>query len=487
MAAIKQKAKNNVQAPKAAVVDLSVGAERQRSEQNLRKLNTYLEKLVAEQSEVLVKTKEALRVEIAERQRAEEVFRFETSRLDALAKLNEMSDATMQELTDFALEEGVRLTRSTIGYFALMNEDETVLTMYSWSKAAMKECAIQDKPIVYPVVNTGLWGEAVRQRKPVITNDYTAPNPLKKSYPEGHVKILRHMNVPVFDGNKIVIVAGVGNKAEPYDESDTRELTLLMQGMWHLLQRRSAKEALQRSKDELELRVQERTADLNRSNKELAQFAYIASHDLQEPLRMIASYTQLLSERYANKLDDDAKEFIAYAVDGAHRMQALINDLLGFSRLGTRRKPFAPVDCEKVFAHVVGNLELATKESAAVVTHERLPTIIGDDQQLVQLFQNLIGNAIKFRGADSPRVHVSAVMQGKEWIFRVRDNGIGIDPQYFDQIFVIFQRLHSRTEYPGTGIGLAISKKVVELHGGRIWVESEPGKGSTFCFSIPTE
>lgn len=239
-------------------------------------------------------------------------------------------------------------------------------------------------------------------------------------------------------------------------------------------QRREAEKGLRRALDELK-----------RSNDELAQFAYVASHDLQEPLRKVASFTQLLAARYGDKLDSDAKEFIAYAVDGAHRMQGLITDLLSYSRVGTRGKPFAPVDCEALLEYAIANLAIAIREGGAEVTHDPLPTVTGDDVQLAQLFQNLIGNAIKFRGEAPPRVHVAATRNDKEWTFLVRDNGIGIDPQYFGQLFVIFQRLHSRAEYPGTGIGLAICKKVVERHGGRIWVESEPGKGATFFFSIP--
>ncbi|MFZ4396314.1 MAG: PAS domain S-box protein [Kiritimatiellia bacterium] len=226
-------------------------------------------------------------------------------------------------------------------------------------------------------------------------------------------------------------------------------------------------------------------ANLHRTNKELEQFAYAASHDLQEPLRKVASFTQLLAERYGDKLDNDAREFIGYAVDGAHRMQELIQALLAYSRVGTRSQPFAPVDCEIMLAQSLANLDLAIAESSALVTHERLPTVMGDALQLVQLFQHLISNAIKFRGADTPHVHVTAARQAKEWIFQVRDNGLGMEPQYFERIFAVFQRLHSREEYPGTGIGLAICKKIVERHGGRIWVESASGAGSTFSFSIP--
>jgi PAS domain S-box-containing protein len=226
--------------------------------------------------------------------------------------------------------------------------------------------------------------------------------------------------------------------------------------------------------------------ELKRSNDELQQFAYVASHDLQEPLRMVASYTQLLAQRYKGRLDSDADEFIHYAVDGANRMQGLIQDLLAYSRAGTNGKALREISSEKALKVALTNLQATIEESGAVVTHDLLPSITTDETQLAQVFQNLVGNAIKYRSAKVPKVHVTATKNGdKEWIFSVRDNGMGIDPQYFERIFILFQRLHGRKDFKGTGIGLAISKKIVERVGGRIWVESQAEKGSTFHFALP--
>ncbi len=256
-------------------------------------------------------------------------------------------------------------------------------------------------------------------------------------------------------------------------------------------QRRRAEMEVRTLNADLEQRVADRTAelserakDLARSNSELQQFAYVASHDLQEPLRMVASFTQLLAKRYSEQLDDDARDFINYAVDGATRMQTLISDLLNYSRVGTQGKALAPTDCEALFKRVLETLQFHIEESGAVIESDTLPMVMADPQQLGQLFQNLLTNAIKFRGEKPPNLRISTEREGNDWKISVRDNGIGISPEHADRIFIIFQRLHTKTEYPGTGIGLAICKKIVERHGGRIWIEPSPGGGTTFCFTI---
>jgi PAS domain S-box-containing protein len=233
-----------------------------------------------------------------------------------------------------------------------------------------------------------------------------------------------------------------------------------------------------------EEKLREQTEELRRSNKELEQFAYVASHDLQEPLRLVTSYVQLLVRRYQGELDQDADEFIGFILEGANRMKSLLSDLLAYSKVGSDGKEFASVTLEETLKRAVDNLQPVIQDSRATVTHDPLPLVTGDDVQMVQLLQNLIENAIKFHGAELPRIHVGVRQMGERWLLFVRDNGIGIDPQFTERVFGIFQRLHITSQYPGTGIGLAICRKIVERHGGRIWVDSEPGKGATFYFTL---
>jgi PAS domain S-box-containing protein len=250
-------------------------------------------------------------------------------------------------------------------------------------------------------------------------------------------------------------------------------------GMWSIVRDISQRKQMEREREKAIIA-------LTQSNEDLKQFAYVASHDLQEPLRMVASYTQLLAERYGDRLDDKAHKFIAYAVDGASRMQALILDLLAFSRVETRAQPFKPIDVQHVLGMAIANLQTLIEETGSLVSTDDLPRVRADESQLTMVFQNLINNGIKFQKRQHfPHIHVSAHPQNGGWCFSVRDNGIGIDTKYKDKVFLVFQRLHTRSEYPGTGIGLALCKRIINRHGGKIWFESSPGKGTTFYFTIP--
>jgi PAS domain S-box-containing protein len=683
--------------------------------------------------------------------RAERDLATENERLESLIHLYQIADLPAETLTNFALEEGVKLTASHFGCIGYLNDDETMISLRHWSSRGRAECRITDNPSSTPIREGGIWREVIRSRRFVIRNDLTAASTALPVLPEGHVTLTCCMTVPIFDGEHIVALVTVGNKETPYNDFNARQLMLLMAGLWQLLRRKRVEQELLQHRTHLEQIVAQRTTELahtnaalqtqitelarvekalreseekfrlavtsapiaifrhdrklrytwihypkapfpisdfigktdaellppdegasltelkhrvlqtgagargtlpmtyrnatyfyditveplrdpsgkisgltcialditerhhaeeeahreaqllqlthdailvcdmegriqfwNRgaerlygwhqqdvlgrksnevlgthfpvpedqviaellengrwegeleqlscngrhlvvasrwalvrdaqgqptgilktnyditerkrveenlrlSNVELEQFAYVASHDLQEPLRVISGFLQLLQHRYAGKLGSDADEYIRYAVDGAGRMRNLIRDLLEYSRVGRRGRPFAPTDCGAIMQTVIGNLQPAIVEKQGRVLCEPLPTVMGDSTELTQLFQNIIANAIKFRGPQPPEVRVSAQQREHEWVFRVHDNGIGIDPKDFQRIFIIFQRLHGPEEYPGTGIGLALCKKIVERHGGRIWVESTPGSGTTFHFTLPAE
>jgi signal transduction histidine kinase len=326
-----------------------------------------------------------------------------------------------------------------------------------------------------------------------------------EAYELGAVDYLVKPLVPVILRAKVTVFVELFRKTEQVK----RQMEQLQELERQEFERRMTEENLRQSEEryreihrlneELEERVRERTreleheasqrkrtlAELTRSNRELEQFAYVASHDLREPLRKVRVYLQLLERRYKEQLNTEGRQFIGYAVSAAERMQALVQDLLAYARVGSRGQPFAWVDSTVPFAEALANLETAIRERSAVVTCEALPTVWADATQLVQLFQNLLGNAIKFHGTEAPRVEVKAEQRDGEWYFTVRDNGIGIDPRFVDRLFVLFVRLHSQSEYPGTGIGLAICKKIVERHHGRIGVQSQPGAGATFWFTLP--
>ena len=298
--------------------------------------------------------------------------------------------------------------------------------------------------------------------------------------PEGHLAIIPgNLAVPSVPEHPVETV-NVRSNGEFFPVEITARLqeigeeVVLLVVLRDITERKQVEKALEQSKLELE-----------QSNTDLERFASIASHDLREPLRAISGFANLLAKRYGDRLDAEADEYIAYILDGTKRLQGLIDALLVYSRVGTRGKAFEPANCEEILSGVISNLTVVIEESGAELTHDPLPGVMGDRGQLEQLFQNLISNAIKFRGQEEPEIHVGLKRKGTEWEFSIKDNGIGIEAQYLERIFVIFQRLHTQEEYPGTGLGLAICKRIVERHGGRIWAESEFGKGSTFYFTLP--
>jgi PAS domain S-box-containing protein len=318
-----------------------------------------------------------------------------------------------------------------------------------------------------------LVGAVGQSRQPLLVNDVLADSRLRSRVWAQTHGLVSFLGTPLLVRGQLVGVLAVFGQSA-LEEETLATLATVADAVAQGIERRRA-----------ELSLQSHAQELARSNEELQQFAYVASHDLQEPLRMVASYTQLLARRYKGKLDSDADEFIGYAVDGVNRMQRLIQDLLAYSRVGTRGHEFKPIDAGQALGKALANLKTSVDETNATLVQGKLPPVMADETQLIQLFQNLVGNALKFHGQAPPRVLVEAEREGPMWRFSVEDNGIGIEPQYYERIFIIFQRLHGKEEYAGTGIGLAICKKIVERHGGRIGLDSQPGQGTTFWFTLP--
>jgi PAS domain S-box-containing protein len=434
--------------------------ERKRAEEALREAKEHLEIRVMERTAELQRANRALREEIAERRRAEEGVKTERQRLYGV--LETLPAYVVLLSADYHVPFANRFFRERFG-------ESHGRRCFEYLFHRTEPCEICES---YTVMKTA------------------APHHWEWTGPDG-----RHYDI--FD--------------DPFTDTDGSALILEM-GI-DITERKRAEVELRRHQEHLEELVKERTAEvenrnaqlaaevaerrraeaalttaaaeLARSNKDLEQFAYVASHDLQEPLRMVTGFVELLEKECQGALTADACTYISHAVDGARRMRTLIDDLLTFSRVTTRGGQVEATRSEEVLEEALAALHLAIQEAGATVTHGALPTVRADATQLAQVFQNLVGNAVKFHGAEPPRVHVEARREGEHWLFSVRDNGIGIAAEFRDRIFLIFQRLHTRREYPGTGIGLALCKKIVERHGGRLWVESEPGRGSTFFFTLP--
>ena len=326
-------------------------------------------------------------------------------------------------------------------------------------------------------------------RDELIGTDFSDYFTVPKKAREGYQKVFKEgfvLDYPLEIKNKNGHKTSVIYNASVY-KNEFNEVKGVFAAARDITKMKKAEEKLKRYQDTLEKKVKDRTKALEQSNRELEEFAYVASHDLKEPLRMISSFLQLLEQRYKDQLDQNANEFIGFAVEGAQRMDMMINDLLEYSRIGNQEREFEYLRSEKLLKTVLINLKSTIEDNNAIITHDQLPLIFANEQMMIQLFQNLLSNSIKYHGEKSPKIHISADNVDDEYIFKINDNGIGMDQNHLGQIFTIFKRLHTREEYEGTGIGLAIAQKIVQKHRGKIWAESEPGKGTTFYFTIPNQ
>jgi PAS domain S-box-containing protein len=429
--------------------------------------------------------------DITEHKSKEESLKRDLALTQALARLSSMlisPRSSFKQLADMIIKYAQLITDSEHAFVQTRDSATGNMIGHASTEMSAQGCTMEEQSggIVFPVGANGqyssLWGYALNHHQGFFTND-PASHPAAQGIPKGHIKLKNYLAVPAFMGTELMGQIAVANSKRLYNEDDLSAITRLTELMALATSRERSETILRKRTLELE----EATRELKSSNADLEQFAYAASHDLQEPLRMIANYLQLLERRYGGMLEGDARTFVDFAVDGAKRMQDLINDLLEFSRVGSRGKPFQPTDMNEAVADVMSNIKLAIEQNNAVITVDALPIIMADRSQMMQLFQNLLTNAIKFRGTEPPVIHITYNRMNGMTIFSVKDNGIGIAPEHHGRIFGIFQRLHTRAQYPGTGIGLAICERIVSRHGGKIWIESEEGHGSTFFFSIPIQ
>lgn len=411
--------------------------------------------------------------DITERKRSEIKIRENQKLLKCINQLfHESLPLTMETdvITKF-LEKAKKLTGSEFGFFGEINKngtlDSTVLT-----NPDSNDKKPRSMNYLKNIGLDGYWGKTITHGKCQIINDIQTRNSVQM--PDNHPQIRSFLGVPLKHGEVIMGMIALANKPNGYTKEDQLNIESLSRAFLEILLRKRA-----------EIQINQTMKKLEKSNKELEQFAYITSHDLREPLRMITSFLQLLKRRYHDKLDGDANEFINFAVEGAKRLDDMTNDLLLYSRLNSKKRNIVNTNVENSLKIALLNLKVQIEETNAKITHDPLPTVEADEKLNIQLFQNLIGNSIKYRSSEPPKIHISAKMEKNLYVFSVSDNGIGIEPKHLEKIFTIFQRLHTHEEYEGTGIGLAISKKIVEEQGGRIWAESEPGKGTTFYFTIP--
>jgi PAS domain S-box-containing protein len=443
--------------------------------------------------------------DISGRKKAEEALRLDESRLETLLKLNQMTNKTFKAIADFVQEEAVKLTQSKMGYLAFLNDTETVLSIYSWSRDVMMDCNVEkgEKKFDYLLESTGLWGEPVRQKRPIIVNDYENYNEFKRGYPKGHIEMKRYMSVPITEGGRVVGVAGVGNKKDPYNQADVRQLTLLMEGMWQMMEQKKAEDTLRRFASELaqvNRELSKANAELSTANEELKsldrmkdEFLSNVSHEFKTPLTSIQGYSQLISDGTLGSVNDQQKKAADTVIRNSERLRKLVDSLLYISRAqaGKLTYSFSRVAIASIIDNSIQDLALQAEKKDITIRKDigqDLPFIRGDRDKLIDVMVNLLDNAIKFTPAGG-KIDMG-VSVDKDWLhIRISDSGIGIPKDKIENLFERFYQVDSsiKRRYGGTGLGLYICKMIVEDHKGKIWVESEEGEGSTFHVLLPLE
>jgi len=421
-------------------------------------------------------------LDITERKKAEEALRLDEFRLEAILKLNKMAGASLQEITDFAREEAVKLTKSKQGYLAFMSPDEGSLIMHSWSKDAMKECAIKDRKFIYPIETTGLWGEAVKQRKPIITNDYQTSSLLKKGYPQGHVELIRHMNVPIFDGNRIVVVAGVGNKEEDYDESDLRQLILLMQGMWRLVQRKQMEDALQKYSQQLS------KAEVELKSLDRMEVEFLSS---KTDLQPVTEYSELIDGETLDIIDGMKKKAIDNVLNYSQRLRRLVDSFIytSMEEAGKIEYNFEPVEISGLMEDSLLDTIFMIEEKGIVVEKSipgSIPFINGDEEKLTDMFTVLMDDAVRFTPSKG-KLTIKIDVEDDDLHIMVKDSGAGIPEDLIPHMFQRFYEIGTlaKHNYEGLESGLYICKNIVDAHKGRIKIESKIGAGTEVHVWLP--
>ncbi len=429
----------------------------------------------------------ALYRDISEKRAHARELEKETARLKSLVTILQHQSASVQEFLDFALDQAIKLTDSKIGYIYHYSEENQHFTLNTWSRDVMPACTVLAPVTEYDLRNTGFWGEVVRQRKPIINNNFTAPNPYKKGTPEGHVPLYKFMSIPVFRDDHIVGVVGLANKNEDYTETDILQTTLLMEAVWKVVERIKAEEALKKLNDELEKRVSERTAALESANKELESFSYSVSHDLKAPLRAIEGFTEIFMSQYGSSLPAEGLRLLERIKQNAMHMNDLIESLLELSRITQWHMERRMVDLSALSSEIRDEMSTGWGNREIQFDIEPNMKTIGDARLLRIILQNLIGNAVKFTSRkENAHISIGSVVNADgQTEYFVRDNGVGFDMKYKDKLFVAFQRLHADKDFPGTGIGLANVYRAVQRHGGTIRAEGAPDRGATFYFTVP--